>query len=130
MALQITAIYAAMVGLWAVVLSNYVSTMRGKYKILHGDGGNPEMAAVIRRHGNLTEYVPLALILLGMAEVSGLPSTWNHGLGILLVVSRLVHPFGVSVARPANPLRIAATVGTHIVTAGSAVFILWKAIVA
>ncbi len=130
MALHITAIYAAVIALWAVVLSNYVSTMRGKYKIMHGDGGNPEMAAVIRRHGNLIEYAPLALILLGMAEASGLPSGWTHGLGILLVVSRLVHPFGVSVAKPANPLRIAGTVGTHIVTAGSALFILWTAIAA
>jgi uncharacterized membrane protein YecN with MAPEG domain len=127
MAPHITAIYAAVVGLWAVVLSNYVSTMRGKYKILHGDGGNAEMAAVIRRFGNLTEYVPLALILLGMAEASGLPSAWTHGLGILLVVSRLVHPFGVSVAKPANPLRIVGTVGTHIVTAGAALYILWTA---
>ncbi len=127
MTLHITAFYAALIGLWAVVLSNYVSINRGKYKILHGDGGNAEMAAIIRRHGNLTEYVPLALILLGLAEASGLSSTWLHVLGILLVVSRLIHPFGVSVSNPGSPLRIIGTVGTHIVTAGASVYILWIA---
>jgi uncharacterized protein len=127
MTLHITALYAALIGLWAVVLSNYVSINRGKYKILHGDGGNAEMAAIIRRHGNLTEYVPLALILLGLAEVSGLSSTWMHVLGILLVVSRLIHPFGVSVSNPGSPLRIIGTVGTHIVTAGASIYILWMA---
>lgn len=127
MSFQITALYAALIGLWAVVLSNYVSINRGKYKILHGDGGNAEMAAIIRRHGNLTEYVPLALILLGLAEASGLSSTWMHGLGILLLVCRLVHPFGVSVTNPQSPLRIIGTVGTHIVTAGAAIYILWTA---
>jgi uncharacterized protein len=124
---HITALYAALIGLWAVVLSNYVSINRGKYKILHGDGGNPEMAAIIRRHGNLTEYVPLALILLGLAELTGLPPTWMHVLGILLVVSRLVHPFGVSVTNPGSPLRIMGAVGTHIVTVAASLYILWTA---
>lgn len=127
MALHITALYAALLGIWAVVLSNYVSVSRGKYKVLHGDGGNPELAAIIRRHGNLTEYLPLALILLGLAEVSGLPATWMHILGILLLVSRLVHPFGVSVTNPGHPLRIAGTVGTHIVVVAAALYILWTA---
>jgi uncharacterized protein len=125
MTLHITALYAALIGLWAVALSNYVSTYRGKYKILHGDGGNPEMAAIIRRHGNLTEYVPLALILLGLAEANGMPSTWMHVLGVMLVVSRLVHPFGVSVSNPGNRLRIVGAVGTHIVTTVAAIYILW-----
>jgi uncharacterized protein len=128
MAPHITALYAALIGIWAVVLSNYVSINRGRLKTLHGDGGNPEMAAIIRRHANLTEYVPLALILLGLAETSGLSAWWTHALGGLLVVSRLVHPFGISVSNPGSPLRIAGTVGTHIVTLGSAVFILWTAL--
>lgn len=130
MALPITALYAAMLGLWAVVLSNYVSINRGRYKTLHGDGGNAEMAAIIRRHANLTEYVPLALIVLGLAEASGLPATWMHGLGILLVISRLIHPFGVSVSNPGNPLRIIGTVGSHIVTVAASLYILWTAFLA
>lgn len=127
MALNITALYAALIGLWAVALSNYVSINRGKYKVLHGDGGIPEMAAIIRRHGNLTEYVPLALIVMALAEVQGLPAFWVHALGLLLVVSRLVHPFGISVSNPGSPLRIAGAVGTHIVTTAASAFILWTA---
>ena len=128
MTLQITAIYAALIGIWAVALSNYVSINRGKYKAFHGDGGNPEMAAIIRRHANLTEYVPLALILMGLAEVSGLGPTWMHVLGVMLLVARLVHPFGISVANPSSPLRIVGAVGTHLVTLGASIFLLWTAI--
>jgi len=130
MTLQITALYASLIGIWAVVLSNYVSINRGRLGIQHGDGGNPAMAAIIRRHGNLTEYVPLALILLGLAEVRGLGTTWMHVLGILLIVSRLVHPFGISVNNPGHPLRIVGAVGTHIVMLAAALYILWTAFVA
>lgn len=130
MTLQITALYAALIGVWAVVLSNYVSINRGKYKTLHGDGGQPEMAAIIRRHANLMENVPLALIVLGLAELSGLGSAWLHGLGVLLIISRLIHPFGISVTNPGSPLRIAGTVGTHIVTLGASLYILWTAFLA
>ena len=130
MTLHITALYAALIGIWAVALSNYVSFNRGKYKALHGDGGNPEMAAIIRRHANLTEYVPLALILMALAEARGLDAVWMHLLGGILIVSRLIHPFGISVANPGSPLRIAGAVGTHIVTLGAAVYILWTALLA
>lgn len=130
MTLQITALYAALIGVWAVVLSNYVSINRGKYKVMHGDGGQPEMAAIIRRHANLIECVPLALIVMGLAEVSGLGSGWMHGLGGLLIVSRLIHPFGISVTNPGSPLRIAGTVGTHIVTLGASLYILWTVVLA
>ena len=128
MTLQITALYAALIGVWAVVLSNYVSINRGKHKIFHGDGGQPEMAAIIRRHGNLMENVPLALILMGLAEVSGLTAGWMHGLGGVLIVSRLIHPFGISVSNPNSSLRIAGAVGTHIVTLGASLYILWTVI--
>lgn len=130
MTLHITAIYAALIGLWAVGLSNYVSFSRGKFKVLHGDGGYPELAAIIRRHGNLMENAPLALILLGLAELSGLSGTWVHVLGIILVVSRLIHPFGISVTNPGSPLRIAGAVGNHVVTAAAAIYILWTAFAA
>ena len=130
MTLQITALYAALVAVWAVVLSNYVSLNRGKFKTLHGDGGQPEMAAIIRRHANLMENFPLALIVMGLAEVSGLGAGWLHGLGGLLLISRLIHPFGISVSNPGNPLRIVGTVGTHIVTLGAALYILWTALLA
>lgn len=128
MALHVTALYAALIGIWAVALSLYVSLNRGKYKTFHGDGGNPEMAAIIRRHANLTETAPLALILMGLAEVSGLGAAWMHVLGVILIAARLIHPFGISVSNPGSPLRIAGAVGTSIVTLGASLYLLWAAI--
>ena len=128
MTLQITALYAAVIGVWAVILANYVSINRGKLQVLLGDGGKPELAAIIRRHANLLENVPLALILMGLAEASGLSATWMHILGVVLIISRLVHPFGITTAPKLNPLRVVGAVGTHAVTLVASLFILWTAI--
>lgn len=128
MTLQITALYAALIGLLAVALSNYVSINRGRMKIPHGDGGDPAMALIIRRHANLLENAPLALILLGLAEATGMAGTWLHGLGIVLVIARLVHPFGISGTNPNSPLRVVGAVGTNAVILVASLYILWLAI--
>ena len=128
MTLHITALYAALIGVWAVILANYVSINRGKLQVLLGDGGKPEMAAIIRRHANLLENVPLALILMGLAEGSGLSATWMHVLGVVLIISRLVHPFGITTEPKLSPLRVVGAVGTHAVTLAASLFILWTAI--
>lgn len=128
MEFPVTALYAALIGIWAVVLSNYVSFNRGKLQILLGDGGKPEMAAIIRRHANLMENAPLALILLGLAEAAGLAAIWMHALGVILIVARLLHPFGITTASRLNPVRVIGAVGTHVVTLAAALYLLWTAI--
>lgn len=125
MTLHYTAVVAALLALWAVALSNYVSITRGRLGVQNGDGGNPQMALAIRRHANLTEYLPLSLILLGLAEISGLGATWMMLLGAALVVARLAHPFGLSLTVINSPLRIGPTVINHLVIAACALFILW-----
>jgi uncharacterized protein len=126
MTFQITAMYAALIALWAVILSNYVSINRGRLGIQHGDGGNPHMAAIIRRHGNLTENVPLPLLLMLLAEAGGLSAMWLHIIGGILLVSRIIHPFGISVANPGSKIRIAGAVGTHIATVMGAIAVLMQ----
>ena len=42
--------------------------MRGAKKIYLGDGGDPEMLAAIRAHGNFIEFVPLCLLLIYFAS--------------------------------------------------------------
>ncbi len=45
----------------------------------------------IRAHGNACEYVPVALILLGLSEGMGAPGWVLHILGLMLVAGRLLH---------------------------------------
>ena len=114
MTFQITSAYAAVLGLVAVFLSFHVIQMRAKTKVSLLDGNNPALNERIRRHGNFTEYVPLALILMGFAEAGGASSTWLHAIGGILLISRLIHPFGIKHDNGSAPARIIGAAGTQI----------------
>jgi uncharacterized membrane protein YecN with MAPEG domain len=88
-------LYAGLLALWFVVLSIKVIGFRRKGPSL-GDGGDPVMLRVIRGHANYAEYVPLALILLGFMELSHFSKYLLHGLGIALLVARLLHGIALS----------------------------------
>ena len=95
MALPITAIYAGLLGLLAIVLGAGSGFSRAKNKVSIGDGGNPEQIVLVRRHGNFTEWVPIALILIAILELNGVPSAAIHAFGAILVVARILHPIGI-----------------------------------
>ncbi|MGB8314792.1 MAG: MAPEG family protein [Aestuariivirga sp.] len=114
MTYQITSAYAAILGLVAIFLSFHVIQLRAKSGVSLLDGGNTALKERIRQHGNFTEYVPLALILMGFAEAGGATSTWLHVIGGILVVSRLIHPFGIKHDNASAPARIIGASGTQI----------------
>jgi uncharacterized protein len=52
-------------------LAGYVSTLRLRYKISFGDGGNKHLLKAIRTHANGAEQVPIfSLLILGLSLVS------------------------------------------------------------
>lgn len=108
-----TALTLAPLAVLSVGLSVTVSTLRGRLGIALGDGGNPRLALWIRRHANLMENAPLALLAIAVAEANGAAAAVLSLACVILVVSRLVHPFGVHADRPAHPLRVIGGVGTH-----------------
>ena len=126
MLLQITAIYAAIVVVGVVILANIVSAHRGRTGISIYDGGDQRLALAIRRHGNLAENVALALLVLALCEMRGMPDWGVHALGILLVVSRLAHAVGLHPERPTAPLRIAGGAGTQLMLLIAAGFLLFS----
>lgn len=95
MAVMITPIYAGLLGILLLVLSYLVSRLRRRNRISIGDGGLPSLTAAIRVQGNFTEYVPLAVILLLILELMGLPAWLLHAIGIALVLGRLLHAQGL-----------------------------------
>ncbi|MFO1033921.1 MAG: MAPEG family protein [Hyphomicrobiales bacterium] len=99
-----------------VALSAHVSMLRAKTNISIGDGGNTSLALRIRRHGNFIENVPMALLLMALAELLGTGSLWLHAAGLLLLVGRLFHALGLNVTQPASPLRIAGGSMTTLAT--------------
>ncbi len=93
-----SAMLAAFFGILGAVLTLRVILSRVRLKIVAGDGGNADMAKVIRAHANFTEQVPLALVLFTLAELCGAPRTALYLLGALLVVARCLSALGLSSA--------------------------------
>jgi uncharacterized membrane protein YecN with MAPEG domain len=94
---------AAILHIW---LSLRVSSLRRPLKIGVGDGGNEVLLRRMRAHGNFAENTPIFLILLGLVELARGGNLWLWGAGIVFIVARIAHAFGMD--RPgANILRIA-----------------------
>ena len=85
---------AGLLGLLAVTLTVSVGRLRMQKKIYLGDGGDREMLAAIRAHGNFMEYVPLCLLLIYI--VSDFFSFWYVAvLSLVLLLSRVLHAGGL-----------------------------------
>ena len=106
----ITPLYAGLLGILLLVLSYNVSRQRMGSKVAIGDGGVPALQRAIRAQANLAEYAPLALILLAGIEAQGFSGRIVHFLGILLLVGRLLHGFGLTrSAGPSTPRAMGAS---------------------
>jgi uncharacterized membrane protein YecN with MAPEG domain len=115
---------AGLLGVLAALLTLHVGRMRGQKKIFLGDGGDPQMTAAIRAHGNLLELTPLALLLLWMMH-----GPTGHRLAdilaIVLVVARFLHAGGmlgfVPYGRPSGAIAttvVMAVAGVTLILAG------------
>jgi uncharacterized protein len=99
----VTSLYAALLAILCMVLAGRVGALRGKKKTISlGDGGDPELIAANRRHMNFVEYVPLALILMALAELNGGSKTMIHAFGAILLVARVINAFGIDVNNVEN----------------------------
>lgn len=108
-----TALYALPLAAIFLVLWMRVSAIRASAGISFGDGGNALLLQRVRQHGNFIEWVPFVLILMLLAEGMGAPAVWLHVSGVLLVVGRLAHPFGLVPGNAGHPLRYLGN-GTNI----------------
>ena len=90
------ALWAGLHLILLVVLAVLVTRQRRKHSVLLGDGGVPALSQAIRAFGNATEYVPTALVGLGILAFAGAPPMVIHPLGLLLFVGRVLHAAGLS----------------------------------
>ncbi len=86
----VTALYAGLLGLLFVILAARIPRLRYKAKAGIGDGGDPTLARAVRVHGNFAEHVPIALVIMAIAEANGL-GMWTHLLGAPLLIGRIAH---------------------------------------
>jgi uncharacterized membrane protein YecN with MAPEG domain len=90
-----TAFYGAILALIYMAMSLWVVGGRVGNDTLIGDGGRDGLTRRIRAHGNFQEYVPFALILIGLLEAHGAGRDLVRILLIVLIVARLMHPVGM-----------------------------------
>ena len=124
----VTAFYAALTALFGVFLAIRVIRLRQNKHISLGDGDDPEMSRRVRIFGNFAEYAALILVLLGLAELTGLSRIWLHVYGTAFVLGRVVHAFGLSRARTVNAGRTVGMVLTFATMIGLSISLLVTAV--
>jgi len=91
----ISATYLAVLGLIYTALSMRVVHLRRGNRIGFGDGNNATLRAAIRAHAHFAEYVPIIVLMVAALELFGTAAVQLHMLLGGLVVSRILHPFGL-----------------------------------
>lgn len=118
-----TALYiAAAIGL-IVRLGLNVVNLRKKYQVSLGSREHDDLEQAIRTHANATEYLPLALLGLAVAEYGGIHWFFIHAIGIALMLGRYWHYKGMTV--PTIPLRVRGMYFTYFPLLAIAVLNAW-----
>lgn len=107
MLFQVTALYALPLALLYLLLWFRVTIARSSLKVSIGDAGDQGLHEKVRQHGNFVEWVSVLLILMVIAEGNGASAFWLRVTGALLLVGRILHPFGLKATNASHPLRMA-----------------------
>jgi uncharacterized membrane protein YecN with MAPEG domain len=126
MNLQITAIYAALLGLLFLLLSGMVSKHRLRAQVSLGDGDDARLGQAIRAQANFAEYVPIALILIALAEIFGASDVLMNGLGGGLLLGRVLHAWGMNQPRAIHVTRRIGMMLTWLPILLASVFLLYS----
>lgn len=92
---MITLVYAALLALMLVGLSVKVIRARHRIGVALGDADALVLQRHVRAHANFTEYTPMFLILLSLAEIEGLAGWATHILGFFFLMGRLMHAYSL-----------------------------------
>ena len=117
MNLDITLSYSIILITFMLILAFRIIDLRGSpvTKFLHSDDrvvDEDTLYRAVRGHGNLIEYAPLFLILMLIAELNGLASTYLHSSGIIFTIGRLMHGIVFSFMKPNMILRVGGMILT------------------
>lgn len=130
MALPVTALYAALLGLLYAVLTLLVVRGRFGSKVMLGTGEDKGLYRAVRAHANFAEFVPLILILMALGEGMRLSAFLLHLLGAALVVARVMHAIGISREPDLSAARGGGAVLTVTVLIVASIAVLLRALTA
>jgi len=116
----VTALYAGLSAVLIVVLGMLVVRQRIRTRTPLGTGRAPALECAVRAHANTIEYVPIALLLMLIAELNRGAASMLHSYGIALIAARILHAWGISRTPKPNPGRLIGTALTWMVITGLA----------
>lgn len=126
---RIALLFASLHVLLYVALSLRVVLHRNAHRIGIGTGEDRALARKVRVHGNFNEYVPLALLLLALLELSGIQPGPLWAFGIALLAGRVLHAIGLGRSAGYSVGRFAGTLLTFLALMGMAVLGVWRFVV-
>ncbi len=96
--LPITSLTAIVAGAVILLLTIKVIKLRRKDGVVLGDNGDRVLTKAIRGHANAAEQLPIALILMGLAELQDASTSILGVLAAILIVGRSLHAiyFGIA----------------------------------
>ncbi len=92
----VTPLYSIpLVALFLVLSWRVIAERRGQ-RFAYGDNDSLKVQAKIRAQANWSEYVPITLLMMVMAELQGASTGLVHVTGVTLLVGRILHGYGMS----------------------------------
>lgn len=112
------------VGILYIVFGAIVGMTRGKTKINIGLGDDKRLLLASRAHGNLAEWAPIPLMLIGGMEYLGAPTTMLASLAIGYFITRVLHSVGIlKDSEKPHPFRVIGAVGNLVVILWGSVYV-------
>lgn len=96
MMLPVTSLLALPLTFLLIGLAYRVAALRIRNRIGLGVGSNKTLARAMAAHGNAMENIPVALILMALAEIQSANPIFLSVLGVVFVMARVMNALGVS----------------------------------
>jgi len=124
----IVAIYAAVNALLLLGLSYNVGRHRARTdSLVPGAMGDDVLVRAIRAHGNASEYIPLAIVMLLILALLPAPVALLHGLGAVFTLGRIAQAFGMTREKHPNAIRFTGNLLTGLVYLAGAMACIYYA---
>lgn len=91
----ITSLYAALLVILFIVLSARIIIYRRTARISLGHGEDETLLRRTRAQANCAEYAPFGILMMAIAETLSAHPALLHIMGVLLVIGRIIHAYGV-----------------------------------
>lgn len=130
MTLPVTAFVAAICALLLLVTAIDTVRQRLRLSAAFGDHGDAKLISASRAHGNLAEYAPITIILLGLLESARANHMALMVIGAIFLIGRVAHVIGLYT--PSQPgkaplgrqVGVMATFGTLLALGGWTLWML------